>query len=166
MIYRPIVLIFWWSTDNSWHNTEHGLIHSFFILSPKCADRTHMWQCAWWYAFQNSQARMVTALLGAGKRTFRQDEEEGGSTCSEQLRASTQSWWRGGTGSSRKLLSQNQGLLSVADTRCSFHLLKHQDNYSSSHRGHPLIQIIQSLQISLKMWNLVNDSCLSYQYSQ
>ena len=64
------------------------------------------------------------------------------------------------------LLSHNLGLLSVADPRLSFHLLKHQDNFSSSHRGHPLIQIIQSLQISLKMWNLVNDSCLSYQYNQ
>ena len=42
------------------------------------------------------------------------------------------------------LLSHNLGLLSVAGTRLSFRLLKHQDNFSSSHRGHSLIQIIQS----------------------
>ena len=51
------------------------------------------------------------------------------------------------------LLSNNLGLLSVADTRYSFCFLKHQDNFSSSHRGHPLLQIIQSLQIRLRMWN-------------
>ena len=51
------------------------------------------------------------------------------------------------------LLSHYLGLLRAADTRLSFRLLKHQDNFSSSHRGHPLIEIMQSLQISLKMWN-------------
>ena len=64
------------------------------------------------------------------------------------------------------LLSHNLGLLSVAHTGGSFRLLKHPDNFSSSHRGHPLIQIIQSLRIRLRMWNLVNDSSLSYQYNQ
>ena len=46
------------------------------------------------------------------------------------------------------LHSHKLGLLSVADTRRSFCGLKHQDNLSSSHRGHPLPQIIHSLQIS------------------
>ena len=33
----------------------------------------------------------MTALLGAGEKTLEAEEEEGGSMCSEQLRARTQS---------------------------------------------------------------------------
>ena len=109
----------------------------------------------------------MTALLGAGEKTL---EAGRGGRRQHVLRAA-EGWYselmkRRDWEQQEALLSHNLGLLSVAGTRLSFRLLKHQDNFSSSHRGHPLIQIIQSLQISLKMWNLVNDSCLSYQYNQ
>ena len=43
----------------------------------------------------------------------------------------------------KALLSDNLGLLSVTDIKLSLPLLKDEDNFSSSHRGHSLLQIIQ-----------------------
>ena len=69
----------------------------------------------------------------------------------------------GAAGSS--ILTQ-PGAPECSRSRLSLPLLKDDENFSSSHRGHPLIQTIQSLRIRLRMWNLVNDSSLSYQYNQ
>ena len=43
----------------------------------------------------------------------------------------------------KALLSDNLGLPSVTDIKLSLPLLKDEDNFSSSHRGHSLLQIIQ-----------------------
>ena len=109
----------------------------------------------------------MTALLGAGDKTLQAGR---GGRRQHVLRAAegqySELMKRRDWEQQEALLSHYLGLLRAADTRLPFRLLKHQDNFSSSHRGHPLIQIMQSLQISLKMWNLVNDSSLSYQYNQ
>ena len=109
----------------------------------------------------------MTALLGAGEKTL---EAGLGGRRQHVLRAAegqySELMKRRDWEQQEALLSHNLGLLSIANTGGSFRFLKHQDDLSSSHRGHPLLQIIQSLQISLRMWNLVNDSSLSYQYNQ
>ena len=87
----------------------------------------------------------MTALLGAGEKTL---EAGRGGRMQHVLRAAEGRYselmkkrdWE----QQEALLSHSLGLLSVAHTGRSFRLLKHQDNFSSSHRGHPLIQIIQS----------------------
>lgn len=97
---------------------------------------------------------MMTALLGAGDKTL---EAGRGGRRQHVLRAAegqdSELMKRRDWEQQEALLSHYLGLPSAADTRLPFCLLKHQDNFSSSHRGHPLIQIMQSLQISLKMWN-------------
>ena len=96
----------------------------------------------------------MTALLGAGEKTL---EAGRGGRRQHVLRAAegqdSELMKRRDWEQQEALLSHNLGLLRAADTRLSFRLLKHRDNFSGSHRGHPLIQIMQSLQISLKMWN-------------
>ena len=87
----------------------------------------------------------MTALLGAGEKTL---EAGRGGRMQHVLRAAEGRYselmkkrdWE----QQEALLSHSLVLLSVAHTGRSFRLLKHQDNFSSSHRGHPLIQIIQS----------------------
>ena len=87
----------------------------------------------------------MTALLGAGEKTL---EAGRGGRMQHVLRAAegrySELMKRRDWEQQEALLSHSLGLLSVAHTGRSFRLLKHHANFSSSHRGHPLIQIIQS----------------------
>ena len=81
----------------------------------------------------------MAALLGAGEKTL---EEGRGGRRQHVLRAA-EGWYselmkRRDWEQQEALLSHNLGLLSVADTGRSFHLLKHPD-FSSSHRGQSFI---------------------------
>ena len=78
----------------------------------------------------------MTALLGAGEKTL---EEGRGGRRQHVLRAA-EGWYselmkKRDWEQQEALLSHNLGLLSVAHTGCSFCLLKHPDDFNSSHRG-------------------------------
>ena len=82
----------------------------------------------------------MTAVLGAGEKTL---EAGRGGRMQHVLRAAegrySELMKRRDWEQQEALLSHNLGLLSVAHTGGSFRLLKHPDNFSSSHRGQSFI---------------------------